>query len=108
MNPNFDLNEFDVPSVKKKNWIDVQIKIMQIFPTADIKLVDLFNKIMIYNPKKRLTAGEVLAHSYFDEIREKTFFLNLERKIDTTDFFTFNESKIFLIKDNSQKQPRKI
>jgi hypothetical protein len=26
---------------------------------------------MIYSPKQRLTAAEVLAHEYFDELREE-------------------------------------
>ena len=48
-------------------------------------------KTIVYNPDKRLSAVEVLGHNYFDEIREKSVYTNIERKIQAGDFFNFNE-----------------
>lgn len=61
---------------------------------AEPKLIDLLTKIMIFNPEKRFTAVEVLSHTYFDEIRDKFIYSQIEKKINPVDFFNFNESKI--------------
>lgn len=55
MNPNYDLNDYKFPKVKKREW-------NKIFPKADPLLLDLIAQIMIYSPKQRLNAAEALAH----------------------------------------------
>ena len=32
-------------------------------------LIDLLSKIFVYNPNKRITAMEIMAHPFFDELR---------------------------------------
>lgn len=49
MNENYDITEFDLPMIKRKS-------LSKLFPKADPKLVDLVNKILVYNPNERLTA----------------------------------------------------
>ena len=63
MNPNYDISEYDLPVIKRKSF-------SRIFPKADPKLIDLINKLMLYNPHERLSAFEALAHNYFDELRQ--------------------------------------
>ena len=41
-------------------------KIFNGMPNA---LIDLLSRIFVYNPNKRLTAMEIMAHSFFDELR---------------------------------------
>lgn len=51
---------------------------------------------MKYDPRSRLNGLEILAHNYFDEIREK----NLESKligISLVDLFNFSERNFFFI-----------
>ena len=61
----------------------------------DTNILDLISKTLIYDPSKRLTAVEVLAHPYFDEIRNKNLFSLIEKKINTKDFFYFDKRKLF-------------
>ncbi len=62
MNQNYDISEYDLPMIKRKS-------LTRIFPKADPKLIDLVNKLLVYNPNERLKAIEALSHSYFDELR---------------------------------------
>lgn len=50
MNPDYDLNDYKFPKLKKKEW-------SKIFPHADPLLIDLLDQIMLYSPKQRLTAS---------------------------------------------------
>jgi serine/threonine protein kinase len=51
-------------SMKPKNFADI-------LPNCPSDIIDLISKILIYNPRKRLTAVEVMAHPAFDELRNK-------------------------------------
>lgn len=42
-----------------------------ICPTADKDALDLLKQLLAFNPSKRLTVGECLEHSYFDEVRDR-------------------------------------
>lgn len=55
MNPEYDLNDYKFPKIKKKEW-------SKIFPKIDPVLLDLISQIMIYSPNQRLTAAEALCH----------------------------------------------
>ena len=50
MNPEYDLNDYKFPKVKKREW-------KQVFPKADPLLLDLISQVMIYSPKQRLNAS---------------------------------------------------
>ncbi len=43
MNENYDISQFDLPMIKRKS-------LSKIFPNADSKLIDLINKLLVYNP----------------------------------------------------------
>ncbi len=49
MNPCYDISEFDLPVIKRKS-------LTKLFPRADPALIDLVNKLLVYNPNQRLTA----------------------------------------------------
>lgn len=58
MNSEYNVQQFDVPLVKKKQWSEVKYFFIQILPSSiDPALISLISKIMIYNPSKRLTAS---------------------------------------------------
>ena len=43
MNENYDISEYDLPMIKRKS-------LTRLFPKADSKLIDLVNKLLVYNP----------------------------------------------------------
>lgn len=49
MNPDYDITEYELPFIKKKS-------LAKLFPNADSSLIDLLNKLLVYNPNQRLTA----------------------------------------------------
>jgi len=62
MNPQFQEHKF--PSIKPTPW-------EKVFKNRKIPehFVDLISKLLVYNPKIRLTAEKALEHVYFDEIK---------------------------------------
>lgn len=54
---------YDAAPIKVQSWTDR-------FPEASRLCLDLLDKTLQFNPLKRLTAAEALAHPYFDEIRK--------------------------------------
>lgn len=62
MNPEYDLNDYKFPKIKRKEWSKVTLFFIQIFPNCDQLLLDLISKVMIYSPNQRLNAMEALTH----------------------------------------------
>ena len=44
MNPDYDLEDYQLPTIKRKN-------LSKIFTKADPLLIDLVNKLLVYSPK---------------------------------------------------------
>ena len=65
----------------------------QIFPKTPKDLLDLLGKMFVYNPKKRLTAMEIMAHPFFDELRNKDVCIN-NGKYVIPNLFDFSEKEI--------------
>ncbi|KAJ9057432.1 glycogen synthase kinase 3 [Entomophthora muscae] len=70
MNPNYLEHRF--PQIQPKPFS----KIFTGYPGAD-EAFDLLSKMLVYDPKVRITAGEALVHPFFDELR------NPETKLPT-------------------------
>ena len=62
MNPNY--TEFKFPQVKAHAWH----KVLRSRTPPDA--IDLISKVLIYDPKERLKAVDILTHSFFDELRD--------------------------------------
>ena len=43
----------------------------EIFATDDVELVDLLSKMLVYDPKKRITAYHALQHPFFNDVPEE-------------------------------------
>ena len=63
MNPQFQDHKF--PLIKPTPWEKVLRK--RIIPEH---FVDLISKLIVFNPKERLTAEKALEHPFFDEIKD--------------------------------------
>ena len=72
-------------SIKAKNFADV-------LPNCPSEIIDLISKILIYNPRKRLTAVEIMAHPAFDELKNKDNFNN--DKYVVPNIFNFTQEEI--------------
>ena len=55
--------------------------------------MDLLGKMFCYNPKKRLTPMEIMAHPFFDELRNKEVCMN-NGKYVIPNLFDFSEKEI--------------
>ncbi|KAL0218281.1 hypothetical protein RCL1_009129 [Eukaryota sp. TZLM3-RCL] len=62
MNP--DYSEYHFPNIVHANWANV----FRSKTPADG--IDLIANLLVYQPQKRLTAYEALAHPFFDELRQ--------------------------------------
>ena len=71
--------------IKAKNLADV-------LPNCPPEIIDLISKILIYNPRKRLTAVEIMAHPAFDELKNKDTFNN--DKYIVPNIFNFTQEEI--------------
>ena len=72
-------------AIKAKNFADV-------LPNCPPEIIDLISKILIYNPRKRLTAVEVMAHPAFDDLKNKDTFNN--DKYVVPNIFNFTQEEI--------------
>ena len=71
--------------MKAKNFADI-------LPNCPSEIIDLISKILIYNPRKRLTAVEVMAHPAFDELKNKDNYNN--DKYVIPNIFNFTQEEI--------------
>jgi len=62
---NYKCSEINLPKVKRHLWSSI------FPPRTSPSGIDLVSKLLIYNPKERLRAEEVLVHPFFDELRDK-------------------------------------
>ena len=63
-------------------------------PNVEGNLIDLIGKILKWEADDRLTALEILAHAYFDEIRGKDLELKLVG-INISNLYNFKPSNFF-------------
>ena len=56
-------------------------------------VIDLLSKILVYNPKKRLSPVRALLHPYFDELRKQKLTINGKEIVDLFNFTEFEVSK---------------
>lgn len=67
------------------------------------EVISLLSKVFVYEPHKRLKALEILAHPFFDELRNAD--LSLNSKFIYPNIFDFSESEIalYVSKDTGNK-----
>jgi glycogen synthase kinase 3 beta len=61
-------------------------------------LIDLLTKMLKIKSEERIRAIEILAHPFFDEIRDEQIYQEImKEKLDISDFFTFSPSNAYPI-----------
>lgn len=55
--------------------------------------IDLLEKMLTVDPCKRIVSIDILAHSYFDELREEQVYEEIMSRLDISDFFDFSRGK---------------
>lgn len=70
----------------------VHISLVEKLGTKNDKLVDLLKKILVYEPEKRLKPIEIMAHAFFDPLRESTFYQST--KIACPNLFDFSKGYV--------------
>jgi glycogen synthase kinase 3 beta len=84
MNPNY--SEFKFPAIKAHSW-------GKVFRSRTPKeAVDLISKLLVYNPERRLSPIEALAHEFFDELRDQN--TRLPNGDPLPDLFDFKKEEI--------------
>ena len=59
---------------------------LQVFKKTDPLLIDLLSKILVYDPKERLTPVQALTHSFFNDLRNQSFQIQGCKISDLFDF----------------------
>jgi len=85
MNPEY--NDFRFPVIKAYPWQKV-FKSKVVTP----EFIDLISKLLVYEPKLRLTPLQALCHPFFDELRDQNTKLPNNKPI--CDLFNFNNVEI--------------
>lgn len=80
MNPDYK-EDFSIQNIKAKPWEAVFSK-----QKVDPLFLDLLEKVLVYEPDKRLTPLEVLIHPFFDEIKKPNFKIEGVKIPDIFDF----------------------
>ena len=81
MNPNY--TEFKFPQIKAHAWH----KVFRSRTPPDG--VDLVSKMLVYEPQNRQTPIQLLAHPFFDELRDRR--TRLPNGTDLPELFNFTE-----------------
>lgn len=93
MNP--DYTDYKFPIIKCFTWR----QILGSFSNIDNLYLDLISKILTYDPVKRLTPFEALAHPYFDSLRQES---NRIKDFDKI-LFDFSEEEVAMCGETIQK-----
>eukprot|EP00796_Vickermania_ingenoplastis_P012346 gene12346-8474_t len=76
----------------------------ELFSMATPEAVDLLSHLLVFHPAKRLTAKEVISHSYFEKFRNES----LEAGPDQPFVWNHNECTVEELRDKLWKQPKDI
>ena len=56
-----------IGGLKRKAAVDLYAR----YASADVRAIDLLSKLLVFNPRKRYTANQCLAHPFFDAVRDE-------------------------------------
>ena len=87
-----EAKEFIMKLEKKK-----KVPFSKLYEGANPIALDLLEKMLTFNPKKRITIKECLEHPYFKELREP------ELEITASELFDWSFDEVELKKENLQK-----
>ena len=90
---------YDIPNkhvfIEKLSHLKAQ-SLDKVFTGMPRELIHLLSKIFVYNPKKRYTAMEIMAHPFYDELRNIETLQN--GKYIVPNLFDFSKKEISMSK----------
>ena len=95
MNPKVHISK--LPNINHKLWKDIFKD-----KSDDDLFIDLVDKLLVYEPKKRLSPYQALNHPFFDELKKKDFKLPNGKSVPKH-IFQFKECEIQFDKENINK-----
>ena len=100
MNPKVHITK--LPNIPHKLWKDVFKD-----KTDDLLFIDLVDKLLVYEPEKRLTPYQALNHPFFEEMKKKDFKLPNGNSVPKH-IFQFKECEIQYDKENINKLLKEV
>ena len=92
-----DLCEIDTKHINFEQMVDIKPQSLdKVFSGMPKELIHLLSKIFVYNPKKRYTAMEIMAHPFYDELRNSDTLQN--GKYIVPNLFDFSKKEISMSK----------
>ena len=92
-----NINTSKIPKINQMPWKEVFKG-----KNNDELFIDLVEKLLVYEPMKRLSPYQALLHPYFDELKKKDVVLPDNKKLPSH-LFKFKECEINFDKDSIQK-----
>ena len=76
------------------------VNLETLFPNVPKELINLLKSIFVYNPNKRISAIEIMAHPFFDDLRNSEISLN-NGKFIVPNLFDFSKKEISMSKQKN-------
>jgi mitogen-activated protein kinase 1/3 len=70
----------------------------EVFPAADPAALDLLKKMLMFNPKQRITAAEALEHPFLRGVRRKEMERRAEKPLEGPDFLEAHHVDLDMVK----------
>lgn len=69
----------------------------RLYPNADPRALDLLDKLLSFNPNKRISVEDALSHPYFEQCKSEETFNVVKFQEEGKLFFKFNEDVFIYI-----------
>lgn len=76
----------------------------KIYPAADPSAIDLLKKMLMFNPKQRLTAEEALEHEFFKGVRRKDLERAATGPLEGPDFLENDSIDLRVLKQRTYEE----
>jgi len=99
-------------TLNRNNTLTYQFPPVKAYPLNKIfngkpkEVIDLMQKILVYDPQKRISALDIMAHPFYDELRNSE--VNNNGKSIVPQIFDFNEFEIQSYTNSSSKQKQML
>ena len=79
-------------------------KLQSLYPAADPVAIDLLERMLKFNPRRRITASEALDHEFFRGIRRKEFETVMSHPLESPPFLNEQHVNIDVLKRKTYEE----